>query len=113
MDTRQIFSRRKSTALYDDPQATSTDAIHRIAVISLEQASPIGFQGLTTLRIASMAHRKPNLPEKVCDCCKRPFAWRKKWSKTWDQVRFCSERCRMAARQAKTRAKGEEKQIDG
>ncbi|MBK8193802.1 MAG: DUF2256 domain-containing protein [Lewinellaceae bacterium] len=26
--------------------------------------------------------------------CGKPFAWRKKWEKVWDEVRYCSERCR-------------------
>ncbi|MCA6329365.1 MAG: DUF2256 domain-containing protein, partial [Phenylobacterium sp.] len=25
-----------------------------------------------------------------------PFAWRKKWEKVWDEVKYCSERCRRA-----------------
>jgi len=33
-------------------------------------------------------------PTKVCDACGRPFQWRKKWKAVWDQVRYCSERCR-------------------
>ena len=41
-----------------------------------------------------MTHRKPNLPEKTCVACQRPFAWRKKWERCWDEVRYCSERCR-------------------
>jgi hypothetical protein len=41
-----------------------------------------------------MAHKKPNLPEKTCAACGRPFAWRKKWARNWDEVRFCSDACR-------------------
>nr|WP_306545253.1 DUF2256 domain-containing protein [Malikia spinosa] len=26
-----------------------------------------------------------------------PFAWRKKWERDWDQVKYCSERCRRSA----------------
>ncbi|MEO0810962.1 MAG: DUF2256 domain-containing protein [Pseudomonadota bacterium] len=37
---------------------------------------------------------KADLPEKVCATCRRPFRWRKKWAKVWDDVRYCSERCR-------------------
>lgn len=33
-------------------------------------------------------------PEKICVSCERPFQWRKKWRRCWDQVRYCSERCR-------------------
>lgn len=41
-----------------------------------------------------MAHAKVNLPEKICLYCRRPFVWRKKWWRCWDEVRFCSERCK-------------------
>jgi len=41
-------------------------------------------------------HRKPNLPEKICASCGRPFAWRKKWAKIWVEVKYCSDRCRAA-----------------
>ncbi|MCC5840646.1 MAG: DUF2256 domain-containing protein [Opitutales bacterium] len=37
---------------------------------------------------------KPTLPEKTCAVCGRPFAWRKKWKRVWEAVRYCSERCR-------------------
>lgn len=39
-------------------------------------------------------HRKPHLPEKPCAVCGRPFTWRRKWAKVWDEVRYCSDRCR-------------------
>lgn len=38
--------------------------------------------------------RKPHLPTKLCPVCERPFAWRKKWARTWDEVRYCSDACR-------------------
>lgn len=38
--------------------------------------------------------KKSDLPGKVCAACGRPFAWRKKWEKVWDEVRYCSDRCR-------------------
>ncbi|MFT7121890.1 MAG: hypothetical protein ACJAZ9_002078 [Neolewinella sp.] len=41
-----------------------------------------------------MAHKKPNLPSKVCPVCQRPFNWRKKWEKVWEDVKYCSEKCR-------------------
>ena len=37
---------------------------------------------------------KSNLPQKDCAHCGRPFTWRKKWERDWDQVKFCSDRCR-------------------
>ncbi|MFM8591812.1 MAG: DUF2256 domain-containing protein [Sphingomonadales bacterium] len=39
--------------------------------------------------------KKENLPQKICLVCQRPFTWRKKWEKNWDEVRYCSDRCRM------------------
>jgi len=41
-----------------------------------------------------MAHKKLQLPEKICEVCQKPFAWRKKWTRDWEQVKYCSERCR-------------------
>lgn len=40
--------------------------------------------------------KKSELPTKICVACGRPFTWRKKWAKVWDEVRYCSERCRRA-----------------
>jgi len=42
--------------------------------------------------------KKADLPEKTCPVCQRPFTWRKKWEKVWDEVKYCSDRCRRAAR---------------
>ncbi|WP_162415811.1 DUF2256 domain-containing protein [Cyclobacterium roseum] len=33
-------------------------------------------------------------PQKICPVCGRPFTWRKKWEKNWEQVLYCSDRCR-------------------
>jgi hypothetical protein len=52
-----------------------------------------------------MAHRKPNLPEKTCAACGRPFAWRRKWERVWEEVRFCSDACR-DGRYAKAKGAG-------
>jgi len=38
--------------------------------------------------------RKADLPTKTCAVCGRPFAWRRKWAKVWDEVRYCSDACR-------------------
>ena len=38
--------------------------------------------------------KKSDLPEKTCATCGKPFTWRKKWEKVWDEVRYCSDRCR-------------------
>lgn len=38
-------------------------------------------------------HKKNHLPEKICLVCGRPFSWRKKWEKNWNEVKYCSKRC--------------------
>jgi hypothetical protein len=38
--------------------------------------------------------KKQHLPEKTCLSCGLPFTWRKKWEKVWDEVKYCSDRCR-------------------
>ncbi|NAW67462.1 DUF2256 domain-containing protein [Photobacterium halotolerans] len=35
-----------------------------------------------------------HLPVKMCFHCHRPFTWRKKWANCWQDVKYCSERCR-------------------
>jgi len=42
--------------------------------------------------------KKENLPSKICIICQRPFSWRKKWERVWDEVKFCSEKCRRSRR---------------
>lgn len=42
--------------------------------------------------------KKVDLPEKICCVCQRPFSWRKKWEKVWDQVKYCSDACRQKAK---------------
>ncbi|RZK71278.1 MAG: DUF2256 domain-containing protein [Pedobacter sp.] len=37
--------------------------------------------------------KKQNLPVKMCLVCQRPFAWRKKWEKNWNEVKYCSKKC--------------------
>ena len=38
--------------------------------------------------------KKSNLPEKTCPVCKLPFSWRKKWEKNWENVIYCSKKCK-------------------
>ncbi|RLQ23189.1 DUF2256 domain-containing protein [Seongchinamella sediminis] len=38
--------------------------------------------------------KKSQLPQKICRSCNRPFAWRRKWARDWEKVRYCSQRCR-------------------
>ena len=38
--------------------------------------------------------KKQNLPSKICLVCNKPFSWRKKWEKVWEEVNYCSDKCR-------------------
>jgi hypothetical protein len=38
--------------------------------------------------------KKQDLPFKFCVVCDKPFTWRKKWEKNWEEVKYCSDRCR-------------------
>ncbi len=33
-------------------------------------------------------------PLKTCAVCGRTITWRKKWERDWENVRYCSDRCR-------------------
>ena len=34
------------------------------------------------------------LPTKTCAACGRTMTWRKAWANSWEDVRYCSKRCR-------------------
>ncbi|MCP9827276.1 MULTISPECIES: DUF2256 domain-containing protein [unclassified Synechococcus] len=43
---------------------------------------------------ANRPSRRGDRPTKICPVCGRPFQWRRRWSAVWEEVRYCSERCR-------------------
>ncbi len=49
--------------------------------------------------------KKSELPVKACATCGRPFVWRKAWAKVWDEVRYCSDACRLSRPKANARPK--------
>ncbi len=55
--------------------------------MEIDNASRSGFKG-----------NKRGLPSKPCVQCGRPMSWRKAWAKNWAEVKYCSERCRAAAK---------------
>ena len=44
--------------------------------------------------MARIAQVKNGFAPKICARCGLPFEWRKKWAKNWDEVKYCSNRCR-------------------
>ncbi|MBO6527877.1 DUF2256 domain-containing protein [Erythrobacter sp.] len=52
--------------------------------------------------------RKSDLPTKICLTCGLEFAWRKKWERDWDEVKYCSERCRRNKPSSSSEAVGQQ-----
>lgn len=42
--------------------------------------------------------KKGDLPTKICVVCQRPFTWRKKWERCWEEVTCCSKKCQSQRR---------------
>jgi len=40
------------------------------------------------------AKTKNGLAPKICQRCGLPFEWRKKWARDWENVKYCSEKCK-------------------
>jgi hypothetical protein len=51
-------------------------------------------------RQAGFKGNKSFLPSKPCASCGLPMTWRKRWAKTWDEVRYCSDACRRSGPKA-------------
>ena len=59
--------------------------------------------------------KEQNKASKICVVCGRPFTWRKKWERCWDEVTTCSKRCNSERRKSNRSAKsgaGEEEFTD-
>lgn len=75
-----------------------------VAVLSTVEASFLvpkrNFHGAIVLlgkrgggKVEKERINKSDLPEKMCCVCGRPFAWRKKWERSWDEITTCSKAC--------------------
>ena len=62
-------------------------------VFFLFAESAAGAPPKPTLRVMKGV-KKQHLPTKTCEACSRPFVWRRKWERDWEQVRYCSDACR-------------------
>ena len=45
-------------------------------------------------RGAGRQTRGAEVPSRYCAVCGRRVEWRRKWADCWEQVKYCSERCR-------------------
>lgn len=43
-----------------------------------------------------MPRQTDHLPTKPCTTCGREITWRKKWERSWDDVKYCSRACQRA-----------------
>ncbi|HOY69775.1 MAG TPA: DUF2256 domain-containing protein [Methylotenera sp.] len=44
---------------------------------------------------------KSNLPSKMCAQCGLSMTWRKSWAKNWNDIKYCSDKCRKTSKLAK------------
>jgi len=44
--------------------------------------------------MAREAKIKNGFAPRVCATCKLEFEWRKKWTRDWEQVKYCSDKCK-------------------
>ncbi|MFM8600798.1 MAG: DUF2256 domain-containing protein [Actinomycetota bacterium] len=47
--------------------------------------------------MARTARTKNGHAPRTCAVCGLAFEWRRKWARDWENVRYCSEKCRRSA----------------
>ena len=57
--------------------------------------------------------KKENLPSKLCVICNRPFTWRKKWERCWEEVTTCSKSCNSERRSKASQISKNTKGVQG
>ena len=50
-------------------------------------------------QVLSMKGNKEYLPNKYCLVCEKPFTWRNKWKQNWENVKYCSRKCKSQKKQ--------------
>ncbi len=112
MKTISVIRQSTNTRLADSLNQVPADSN---ALLSLTHPAQWNVEGRDFFRCTSPPRRsgrscwknlptgvkKQHLPKKRCAACGRPFNWRKKWERVWDEVKYCSDRCRMVKGQAR------------
>lgn len=57
---------------------------------------------------ASFKGNKQALPSKPCVACGLSMSWRKRWARSWDEVKYCSEACRRSKAASRAEAPNDE-----
>jgi hypothetical protein len=52
-------------------------------------------------KLTSFKGNKSTLASKFCTQCFREMSWRKAWAKNWEEVKYCSDACRLKAKPQK------------
>lgn len=50
---------------------------------------------MTLSKKSGFKGNKSFLPTKVCLVCCKEMTWRKSWAKNWEEVKYCSDACRL------------------
>jgi hypothetical protein len=48
--------------------------------------------------VTRVPKKKNGYNPRICVACEKPFEWRKKWAKDWENVLYCSDKCRSAGK---------------
>jgi hypothetical protein len=99
---------RKAAAFQISPPTYRYRSIP-VSLISTRTANPSRIalyqaRGKTSTSKMPRGIKKENLPTKICVTCGRPFNWRKKWERCWDEVTTCSKSCNHKRRETNQEA---------
>ena len=64
------------------------------ALVSRSGCSQERGQDQADARKRGFKGNKSTLPSKPCLVCGKSMAWRKAWAKNWQEVKYCSDKCR-------------------
>lgn len=70
-------------------------------ILSRQSLVSFSLRNRAAFSIMPRGIKKENLPFKICIVCNRPYNWRKKWEKCWDEVTTCSNSCNRQRRMMK------------
>jgi hypothetical protein len=64
-----------------------------LSLVHMHIKAIIAIEGCV-MKSRRIAQTKNGFAPKVCVTCGLEFEWRKKWQKDWDQVKYCSKKCK-------------------
>ena len=101
---REAYRHARRETDPDVHRACCTGSAARAPVARLVARRPVKPNGMPErLTNQTRGVNKADLPEKICATCGRPFTWRKKWARVWEEIQYCSGRC-SRNRKSQTRA---------